>query len=180
MRHVDTLRDGLPEFARDLKLNLQSVLQAATLTAGQRWGVAITSAATVRDPILLHAMLEDARTEIDPTVIEDALAAAALMGMNNVFYRFRHLIGKESYEKKPARLRMNRIARPAASKVDFELFCLAASAISGCEACVRSHERAVLEGGLSEDAVHDAIRIAATVRGSAIARELGGLATTAP
>ena len=92
------------------------------------------------------------------------------MGMNNVYYRFRHMIGKEAYQK-PARLRMKRIAKPATNKTDFELFCLAVSAINGCETCVVSHEKTVLEGGLTEDNVHDAVRIAATVHGAVVALE---------
>ena len=88
--------------------------------------------------------------------------------MNNVYYRFRHMVGKESYGAKPARLRMNRIVQPKTSKATFELMCLA-SAINGCESCIRSHEHAVVEGGLTEDHVHDAVRIAATIRAAAVA-----------
>jgi alkyl hydroperoxide reductase subunit D len=91
------------------------------------------------------------------------------MAMNNVYYRGRHLIGKESYDKKPARLRMNRIAKPASTRVDFELFCIAASAINGCGVCLAAHEHTVLEGGLTEDHVHDALRVAAVVNGVAVA-----------
>ena len=100
------------------------------------------------------------------------LAAAALMGMTNVFYRFRHLVGKEGYAQLPARLRMNRIAKPAADKLDFELFCLAVSAVNACEACVRSHEEALLKGGITEAQVHDAVRIAATIHGLASVLDL--------
>ena len=102
-------------------------------------------------------------------MVEDALAAASLMAMNNVYYRFRHLAGKPSYSEKPARLRMNRIAKPATPRADFELVCLAVSAVNGCEACIQAHEKAVLEGGLTEDHVHDAVRIAAVVRAAATA-----------
>jgi AhpD family alkylhydroperoxidase len=76
-----------------------------------------------------------------------------------------------SYGAKPARLRMNRIVEPKTDKVTFELVCLAVSAINGCEVCIQSHERAVIEGGLTEDHVHDAVRIAATMRAAAIALE---------
>ena len=93
--------------------------------------------------------------------------------MNNVYYRFRHLVGKPSYGEKPARLRMNRLAKPATSKVDFELFSLAVSAINGCETCIQAHEKVVLEGGLTEDQVHDAVRIAATIHAAAVALEAG-------
>jgi alkyl hydroperoxide reductase subunit D len=121
---------------------------------------------------LREAVLADAREAVDAAVIEDAIAAAAIMGMNTVYYRFRHLIEKPSYKDKPARLRMNRLAKPAASKVDFELFALAASAIAGCGTCLQAHERVVLDGGLTEDQVHDAVRLAAVIHGAAIALDL--------
>src|SRR5262245_56406643 len=94
------------------------------------------------------------------------------MAMTNVYYRFRHLVGKPSYSEKPARLRMNRLVKPASNRVDFELFSLAVSAINGCEACIRAHENAVLDGGMTEEQVHDAIRIAATIQATAVALEL--------
>lgn len=172
MVKINQLREELPSLARDIKLNLQSVLQSNTLNDAQRWGVAVTSAATARNPQLLEAVLADARAHVEEAVVEDALAAAALMGMNNVYYRFRHLVGKDTYTQKPARLRMNRLVKPATNKVDFELFSLAASAINACEACIVSHEQVVLQGGLSEDAVHDAVRIASTIHAAALALEL--------
>jgi alkyl hydroperoxide reductase subunit D len=169
---VEILRATIPEPARDIKLNLQAVLQPGPLTAAQRWGVAIASAVAARHTALRDALIEDARAEVGPEVIDDAQAAAALMAMNNVYYRFRHLVGKESYSRMPARLRMQRIAKPATTKADFELFCLAVSAINGCETCIRSHEAVVLEGGLTEEQVHDAVRVAATVNAAAVALEL--------
>ena len=172
MNTIEVLRDGIPEPARDIKLNLQSVLQPGALSPAQRWGVAIASAVAARNTALRDAVIEAARAEVGSDVIDDALAAAALMAMNNVYYRFRHLVGKPSYNQMPARLRMQRIAKPATSKTDFELFCLAVSAINGCETCIRSHEIAVLAGGLTEEHVHDAVRIAATVNGAAVAVEL--------
>lgn len=176
MSAVETLRASIPEPARDIKLNLQSVLQQSTLTAAQRWGVAIASAVAARHAALRDALIADAAAEVSAEVIDDAIAAAALMAMNNVYYRFRHLVGKESYSQLPARLRMQRIAKPATSKVDFELFCLAVSAINACEMCIRSHEAVVIQGGLTEEQVHDAVRIAATINAAAVALELPVLA----
>jgi alkyl hydroperoxide reductase subunit D len=179
MSALDALRDAVPEPARDTKLNLQAVLgpgalgAPGNLTAAQRWGVAVATAAASRNAALLEAVLRDAAAEVEPAVVEDALAAASLMAMNNVYYRFRHMVGKDSYGDLPARLRMNRLARPAGSKVDFELFALAVSAINGCESCVQAHEKTVLEGGLTEAHVNDAIRIAATIHGVAIALNSG-------
>src|SRR5258708_34217100 len=174
MSAVESLRARMPENARDTKLNLQSVLQTGTLTAAQRWGVAVASAAAARNRELLDAMLADACDEAGDAGIDDALAAAAIMAMNNVYYRFRHMIGKPSYDQKPARLRMQRIAKPATNKPDFELFCLAVSAINGCEMCIRSHEAVVIEGGLTEDQAIDAVRIAAGGKPGAGAPEVPG------
>jgi alkyl hydroperoxide reductase subunit D len=172
MGAVDRLRDALPEVAKDIKLNLQAVLGGGSLTTAQRWGVAVAAGAASRNRRLRDALIEDARAEVPEAVVEDGLAAAALMAMNNVYYRFRHLVGKPGYSEKPARLRMNRLVKPATSKTDFELFSLAVSAINGCETCVRSHEAVVVEGGLSEDQVHDAVRLAATIQAAAISLEL--------
>lgn len=172
MSAVEELRDAMPDAARDIKLNLQSVLQPGALSPAQRWGVAVACAIATRNARLRDAIVADARAEVGEDVIEDASAAAALMAMNNVYYRFRHIVGKETYSQKPARLRMQRIAKPATNKADFELFCLAVSAINNCEACVRAHEHTVLESGLSEDIVHDAVRIAAIMHASAVSLEL--------
>lgn len=163
--------DRIPEYAKDLKLNFQAVLGESSLEPVRRHGVALAVAAACRNRELLEATRTAALAEAGEATVEDALAAAALMGMTNIFYRFRHLVGKESYGQLPARLRMNRIAKTAGPKLDFELFCLAVSAVNGCETCVRAHERTLLDGGMSEQQIHDAIRIAATIHGLAVALE---------
>jgi lipoyl-dependent peroxiredoxin subunit D len=176
MTQLENLRESIADPMRDIRLNLQSVLApGGALDSAQRWGVALASAAAARNPALTQAVLEAARAESSDAVVDDALAAAALMAMNNVYYRFRHLIEKPSYSDMPARLRMTRIARPATNKADFELFCLAVSAINACEACLRAHEEAVLAAGLSEAHVHDAVRIAATLNAAAVSLELSAL-----
>jgi alkyl hydroperoxide reductase subunit D len=172
MSALETLRNALPASAKDIKLNLQSVLQAESLTAAQRWGVAVASAIAARNPKLTAAVVEQAQREVEAPVLDDAAAAATLMAMNNVYYRFRHVVGKPSYADRPARLRMNRLVNPATNKTDFELFSLAVSAINGCETCVRSHEDVVTKGGLSEDQVNDAVRIASVIHAAAVALEV--------
>ena len=172
MNALESLRNAIPDAAKDLRLNLGNVLQPGTLTKEQVWGTAVACAIGARNPQLRQATLEDALLHVGPGVVEDAKAAAALMGMNNVYYRFKHMVGRDEYAQKPARLRMQRLAQVATNKTDFELFCLAVSAINGCESCVRSHERVVVEGGLTEDHVNDAVRIAATLHGVAVALEM--------
>ena len=99
---------------------------------------------------------------------EDAKAAAAIMAMNTVYYRFRHMVGKESYSKMPAGLRMNRMSRPATSIALFELCSIACAALEGCELCIQSHE-AKLTAELSENHVHEAVRIGAVIKGASVA-----------
>jgi alkyl hydroperoxide reductase subunit D len=172
VRTLEEVRNLIPEPARDLKLNLQAVLAESTLTPAQRWGVAVASAVASRNATLRRAILDAARREVTPAVIDDAVAAASLMAMNNVYYRFRHLVANTSYQERPARLRMNRMVKPAGSQVDFELYSLAVSAINGCGTCLDAHEKVVLNGGLTENHVHDAVRIAATIHGAAVALDL--------
>lgn len=169
---LDQLRERLPDSARDTRLNLEAVLRAdGPLSPAQRWGTAVTAAATARNPEVLAAVRAAALENVGNDVVDDALAAASLMAMNNVFYRFRHLIGKPSYLDRPARLRMNRLVKPLTSKVDFELFSLAASAINGCETCVRAHEKVVVDGGLTEEHIHEAVRVASVVHAVAVSLE---------
>src|SRR5690606_2885914 len=105
------------------------------------FGCALTSAWFLRHEALAAALLAEATAaEVDEKVIDDARAAAAIMAMNTVYYRTRHLLGKDTYNQKPARLRMNRMMQPASSKLDFELFSMSAAALAGCEICIKTHE----------------------------------------
>ncbi len=173
MDALERLRAAIPDAARDIRLNLQAVLRGGALSDAQRWGVAAAAAVAARHRDLRDAVLAAARAVAGPGVVEDAKAAAALMAMNNVYYRFRHMVGKPVYREQPAGLRMNRLMQPATNRTDFELMALAVSAINGCEMCVRAHEKPVTESGLTPDHVNDAVRIAATVYAAAVALEAG-------
>jgi alkyl hydroperoxide reductase subunit D len=172
MENLNQLREQFPDAARDIKINITNVITPGALNAAQAWGVAMATAYATRNEKLIKAVHSDAKMAgIEDAVLDDAKAAAILMGMNNVYYRFRHLVGKEEYSQKPARLRMLRLSQVATNKVDFELFCLAVSAVNNCETCIKSHEAVVIEGGLTTDQVHDAVRIGAVLSAAAIALE---------
>lgn len=180
MDALEQLRSAIPDAARDIRLNLQAVLRGGALTDAQRWGVAAAAAVAARHPRLREAVISAAGAAAGPAVVEDAKAAAALMAMNNVYYRFRHMVGKPVYGEKPAGLRMNRLVQPATNRTDFELMALAVSALNGCEMCVRAHEKTVTDGGLTADHVNDAVRIAATIYAAAVALEAGETEPAAP
>jgi lipoyl-dependent peroxiredoxin subunit D len=172
MSALEAIVTEIPEATQDLRLNLNAVLDAGTLAPSERWGVAIAVALASRSRRLAEALIASRPAEVTTKTVEEAVAAAAMMGMTNVFYRFRHLVGKPSYEQKPPRLRMKRIAT---TSVAFELFALAVSAVNGCEICVRSHEASLLERGTTEDQIHDAVRIASVVHGVAVALDSSSL-----
>ncbi len=160
---LETLLESCPEYAKDLRLNMSAVLRQAELTERQTWGTAVCCAIAARNPRLTEAVLEEASKRLDPQAMGAAKTAAAIMGMNNVFYRFRHLSGNPKYAAMPARLRMQGIRSHDSDPVDFELWCLAVSAINGCAACVASHENVLREKGMSEEAVLAAVRIASVI-----------------
>jgi len=167
---LDTWRDTLPDELKDIRLNLAAVLTGENLQPAQSLGVALAAARFVRSKNLTDALESDIRAglgEVAAAVISDAQAAAGLMAMNTVYYRFRHMLGKESYEARPPRLRMSRMAQPATSKLDFELMSLGCAALAGCELCIKNHEASLLHLGASEDACHDAVRIAAVINAAA-------------
>lgn len=167
----EDLRNALPEYAKDLKLNLGSLATEPVLTQQQLAGTFIASALAARNAQVVQAITAEFAPKLSPEALTAAKAAASIMGMNNVYYRFTHLVGGD-YPKLPAKLRMNIMAKPGVEKVDFELWSLAVSAINGCGMCMEAHEKVVLHGGLSKEAVQAAVRIAATVH--AVAATLDG------
>lgn len=175
MSAIDDLRDGFPEAAKDTKLNLDAVLRGESkLSSTERWLTALSVGYALAHEPLARALETDARAAgVEDAVFDDARAVATLMAMNNVFYRFRHLVGKESYQQKPPRLRMNRMGQPKTNKLAFELASLAVSAVAGCEICVQSHERTVIAGGYTEEHVVDAVRLASVLVAAKSAQFLG-------
>ena len=167
--NLDLLKERLPDYARDLRINLGVLVSSTALTSAQAWTIALASAVTTGQPDVIAAIEGD--SQLSPEAQNGARSAAAIMGMNNVYYRFLHFMGETSeYSHMPARLRMQVIGSSGGiDKLDFELACLAASAITGCESCVRSHEKAVREKGGTKEMVQDAVRIAAVVNAISVA-----------
>jgi alkyl hydroperoxide reductase subunit D len=160
---LEQLLTHVPDYAKDLKLNLGSVTRQTELSEQQTWGTVVACAIAARNRQLLESLLAEAAKHLNEPAMFAAKAAAAIMGMNNIFYRFRHLSGNEKYAAMPARLRMQVIGKHATDPVDFELWCLAVSAINGCGVCVEAHEKVLREKAVSEETVLAAVRIAATI-----------------
>jgi len=164
---LNELLETVPAYARDLKLNLSSLLTQTELTEQQTWGTVVASAVASRNDDIIRAAFADASEHLSRQAIEAAKGAAAIMGMNNVYYRFLHVTSNEKYRTIPARLRMNVLRSHGVDTVDFELWCTTVSAINGCGACVDSHEKTLREKGVREETIVAAVRIASVVHGLA-------------
>lgn len=171
---LNNIRERIPDYAKDLRLNLGSVLTpqgAPGLSEVQIWGTALVAAISSRNTELTADIEKLAREHLDEKTIAAVHSAAAIMGMNNIYYRFLHLAEDDTYATMPARLRMNVIGNPGIDKIDFELYSLAASAITGCGKCVVAHERNLRKHDVSTQSIHSAVRIASVIHGVAIVLE---------
>ncbi len=174
--NLSDLRNTLPDYAKDLKLNLDSVLSetgAAGIDGKQVRAIALASAIAARHAPLVSALEQFAAEQLSPEQVQGAKAAAAIMAMNNIYYRATHLIHNDEYGQLRAGLRMNVMANPGLDKVTFELASLAVSAINGCGACLDSHERVIREHDVSAQGVQSALKIAAVVHAVAVTLEQG-------
>ncbi|GAA4862734.1 alkyl hydroperoxide reductase [Kitasatospora sp. NPDC048365] len=161
---LDELKAALPEYAKDLKLNLGSVIGNSDLPEQQLWGTVLACAMATRSAAVLRELEPEARSYLKPEAYEAAKGAAAIMAMNNVYYRTLHLLSDKEYGTMRAGLRMNIIGNPGVDKADFELWCFAVSAINGCGQCLDSHEGVLRKAGVDREVIQASIKIAATVQ----------------
>ncbi|WP_339737461.1 carboxymuconolactone decarboxylase family protein [uncultured Maricaulis sp.] len=167
MMSLEDLKNALPDYAKDLKLNLSSLARESDLDDQKKWGSFLATAYAVGEPTVLRAIRAEFEGQMDPAAATAAKAAAAIMAMNNVYYRFIHLSKNKEYGTLPARLRMNLLANPGVDKADFELWSLAVSAVNGCGLCIDSHEAELRKHGLTSVQIQAAVRIAAVVNAAA-------------
>jgi alkyl hydroperoxide reductase subunit D len=175
---IETLKDMLGDYAKDIRLNLGNVTNAdgaPDLTESQIRGIALASAYATKNEAVARAVAGEVSAYLSEAEQNAAKAAASIMGMNNVYYRFLHLVGDKEYSSMPAKLRMNVIAQPGIPKVDFELYSLAVSAINGCGMCMEAHVHEVIKGGISKLGVQSAIRIASVIAAAAQAQFIATL-----
>lgn len=166
---IDSLKAALPEYAKDQKLNLGTLVRGTVLTEQQLWGTLLASAAATRDEHTISQILEDAKEHLSEEAVDAAFGAATVMAMNNVAYRAKSWLG-EDYAQVKFGLRMNIIAKPGVEKADFELWALAVSAINGCEHCCVAHANTLTQEGVSKEQIWEAVKIAGVVQ--AIAQTL--------
>lgn len=160
---IEDLKNQIPEYAKDIKLNLSALANEETLTPQQLWGCMVACACATGNTDVIRAISADAAAHITPQAQDAARAAAAIMAMNNVYYKFTGMSANPAYKTMPAKLRMNIIANPGVDKGDFELWSLAVSAMNGCKFCVDSHEAQLTTHGIDATKIQCAVRIAAVM-----------------
>ncbi|MEM8771976.1 MAG: carboxymuconolactone decarboxylase family protein [Pseudomonadota bacterium] len=164
---IDALRDKIPDYAKDIRLNLGSLANETILSDQQKYGAFLASALASRNTEVIEAVAAETADKLSPEAATAAKSAAAIMAMNNVYYRATHLMSASDYATLPAKLRMNVIGNPGVEKVDFEFWSIAVSAINGCGMCLDSHEKVVRKAGLSTEQIQAALRIGAVVHAAA-------------
>jgi len=164
---LDTLKSQMPGYAKDIKLNLSSLANEETLNPQQLWGTFFASALASGNAEVIKQIEEEAADNLSAEAYDAAKAAAAIMGMNNIYYRFAHLASNKEYATMPAKLRMNIIGSPGVEKADFELWSLAVSAINGCGMCIDAHEAELKNHGMTSAEIQTAVRIASVVHAAA-------------
>lgn len=159
---IETLKNLIPDYAKDIKLNLSTLAAEETLTAQQLWGTFLATALAGRNETVIREISAAAAEHLSAEAQTAARSAAAIMAMNNVYYKFVGMMG-DDYRTLPAKLRMNVIANPGVDKVDFELWSTAVSAMNGCQFCVKAHEQTLLKHDVTREQIQTAVRIAAVI-----------------
>ena len=169
---LDALKEAMPEYAKDIKLNLSSVLAAGGapgLSEKQIAGSALAAAYATNNEKLIELMEAHAQQSLTAEDMQGVKAAAVIMGMNNVYYRTLHLVSDQEYATMPTKLRMNIIGNPGIDKADFEAYSLAVSVINACGYCIDAHANKLVNGGFTKEGIQSLFRIAAVVNGAATA-----------
>ena len=157
----------LPDYAKDIRLNLGSLVSDQTLPDQRKYGLLLTTAHGSGYKPLVDAAEAECADKLSAEAANAARAAAAIMAMNNVYYRFVHLASNKEYGQLPAKLRMNVIGSPGIDKADFELFSLAVSAQNGCGMCIDSHEKVLKQHNLPAETIQAAARFGAVMTAAA-------------
>jgi alkyl hydroperoxide reductase subunit D len=176
---LEALRDSIPDYAKDIRLNLGSLASETILSDQQKWGCFLASAHAVGVAAVVKGFEGEVQGKLSEAAITAAKSAAAIMGMNNVYYRALHIMTNHAdYGALRAALRMNVIGNPGVEKVDFELWCVAVSAINGCGKCLDAHEVELKKHGMTALQIQAALRIGAVVNAaSAVMRAEAALAS---
>lgn len=169
MQNLETFAKTIPDYARDIKINLQTLLspENSTLSQKQILGAALASSYAAKEKTLIKILQNESQDILSEAEQKAVKISTTLMAMNNIYYRFLHVSGDKEYLQLPAGLRMRGILDHGIEKVDFEIFSLAVSIINGCGMCIDAHVNQLLKYGLSKMQVQMTAKIAAVINSAA-------------
>lgn len=169
MQTLEQLKSQIPDYAKDVKINLQTLInpENQTLTTKQIFGSALASAYATKEKTLIKIFEKEAENILLESEIKAVKTAASLMAMNNVYYRFLHLSEDKEYSQMQAGLRMRGIIDHGIEKIDFEIFALAVSIINGCGMCIDAHANQLLKHGLLKTQIQMTAKISAVISAAA-------------
>jgi alkyl hydroperoxide reductase subunit D len=170
MEFLEAIKARVPDYAKDIRLNLDGVIARSSLGADDALGVALAAAFAARSPDLVAAF----KAAAPATVAHAALTAAALMGMNNTWYPYVEMAQDEELKTARPELRMNAYASfGGVTRPQFEAYALAASIVGKCHFCVQSHYALLKKEGWTTQQLRDVGRIAAVVNATALVLAAG-------
>jgi len=161
MQWVDQIKDTIPDYAKDTRLNIDAVVKRSTLAPEEAEAVALAAAFATGNTKLWTWMQSQIA---DQKEAEAAITAASLMAMNNVWYPYVEMADDENLKGLPAQLRMNAIAtHGGTTKARFESYSLAASIVGKCHFCVKAHYETLKAEGYTVEQLRDIGRIASVI-----------------
>ena len=164
MEFLNAIKAQIPDYAKDIRLNLDGVIARSSLAPEDATAIALAAAFAAKSKVLVDAF-KAATPEAEATA---ALTAASLMGMNNIWYPYLEMAADEDLKTQRAELRMNAYASSGGvAKVKFEAYALAASIVGKCHFCVASHYALLKKEGYTTQQLRDVGRIAAVVNAAA-------------
>lgn len=162
--NIEQLKNSIGDYAKDIRLNLSLVMTeegSFGLTQRQIYLIALSCSWALKNKNLIEALKAESELILSDNERLAAQSAAAIMAMNNIYYRFLHLVEDPDFARLPAKLRMNILANPGIDKADFELICLSISTLNGCGMCIKAHAQVLGKGQIAKESVQSAVRIAA-------------------
>lgn len=158
---VDQLKEGLPDYAKDTRLNIDAVMKRSTLAPEEAESCALAAAFAAGNTKLWQWISSQHTNTVER---DAAIVAASLMAMNNTWYTYIEMADDPNLSGLPAQLRMNAIlTHGGTTKARFEAYSLAASIVGKCHFCVKAHYETLTKEGYTIEQLRDIGRIAAVM-----------------
>jgi alkyl hydroperoxide reductase subunit D len=166
MEFLTSIKELIPDYAKDIRLNIDGTIARSSLAGNDAVGVALAAAFAAKSRKIIDII--SASGVLSEEEKNAVLTASALMGMNNVWYPYVEMTEDADLKSQPAQLRMNAYAtNGGVDKRRFEMYALSASIIGKCQFCIKSHFDLLKHEGMSSQQLRDVGRIAAVINAAA-------------